>query len=59
MILMMKMHKGDLFDKRNLELINTSWANQTVDAVVNATNDGLWTGGGMCGVILVKPEEQN
>lgn len=55
----MKMHKGDLFDKRNLELINTSWANQTVDAVVNAINDGLWTGGGMCGVILVKPEEQN
>ena len=54
----MKMHKGDLFDKRNLELINTSWANQTVDAVVNATNDGLWTGGGMCGVILVKLEEQ-
>ena len=41
------------------ELINASCADQTVDAVVNATNDGLWTGGGMCGVILVKPEVQN
>ena len=42
-----------------IKLINASCADQTVDVVVNATNDGLWTGGGMCGVISVKLEEQN
>ena len=26
------------------ELINASCADQTVDAVVNAANDGLWAG---------------
>ena len=35
-------------------LINGSCADQTVDAVVNAANDGLWAGGGICGVIFKK-----
>lgn len=34
------------------ELINVSCADQTVDAVVNAANYGLWAGGGICGVIF-------
>ena len=36
------------------ELINASCANQKVDVVVNAANDGLWEGGGICGVIFRK-----
>ena len=36
----------------NLEMINASCADQTVDAVVNAANDGLWAGGGICCVLL-------
>lgn len=35
-------------------LLNESCADQTVDAVVNAANDGLWAGGGICGVIFKK-----
>lgn len=35
-------------------LANGSCADQTVDAVVNAANDGLWAGGGICGVIFKK-----
>ncbi len=35
-------------------LINGSCADQNVDAVVNAANDGLWAGGGICGVIFKK-----
>ena len=35
-------------------LINESCADQTVDAVVNAANSGLWAGGGICGVIFKK-----
>ena len=35
-------------------LINGSCADQHVDAVVNAANDGLWAGGGICGVIFKK-----
>lgn len=38
----------------NIELIHGSCADQTVDAVVNAANDGLWKGGGICGVIFDK-----
>lgn len=34
------------------QLINASCADQTVDAVVNAANSGLWEGGGICGVIF-------
>ena len=37
-----------------IELINASCADQTVDVVVNAANDGLWAGGGICGVIFKK-----
>ncbi len=37
-----------------IELINASCADQKVDAVVNAANDGLWAGGGICGVIFKK-----
>ncbi len=37
-----------------IELINASCADQMVDAVVNAANDGLWAGGGICGVIFKK-----
>lgn len=37
-----------------LEIINGSCADQTVDVVVNATNRGLWAGGGICGVIFRK-----
>ena len=38
----------------NIKLINASCADQNVDAVVNAANDGLWAGGGICGVIFKK-----
>ena len=37
-----------------IELINGSCADQKVDIVVNATNSGLWAGGGICGVIFNK-----
>lgn len=37
-----------------ITLINGSCADQRVDAVVNAANDGLWAGGGICGVIFRK-----
>ena len=53
---------GDLTEKmgygeismNNIELINASCADQTVDVVVNAANNGLWAGGGICGVIFSK-----
>ena len=38
----------------NFTLIHGSCADQTVDAVVNAANSGLWEGGGICGVIFNK-----
>ena len=38
----------------NIVLLNVSCADQTVDAVVNAANSGLWAGGGICGVIFKK-----
>lgn len=37
-----------------LSLIHGSCADQTADAVVNATNSGLWDGSGICGVIFSK-----
>ena len=37
-----------------IALLNASCADQTVDAVVNAANSGLWAGGGICGVIFKK-----
>lgn len=37
-----------------INLLNESCADQYVDAVVNAANKNLWSGGGICGVIFKK-----
>lgn len=34
-----------------IELINASCTDLTVDAVVNAANDGLWAGGGIFPIV--------
>ncbi len=36
----------------DLKLINASRADQEVDDIVNAANDGLWSGGGICEVFI-------
>jgi O-acetyl-ADP-ribose deacetylase (regulator of RNase III) len=41
-----------------IELIYGSCADQVADVVVNAANDGLWAGGGICGVIFRKARMQ-
>lgn len=41
-------------DMSRIFLVNGSCADQSVDAVVNAANSGLWAGGGICGVIFKK-----
>ncbi len=37
-----------------IELIHGSCADQVADVIVNAANNGLWAGGGICGVIFGK-----
>lgn len=37
-----------------ITLLHASCADQKADAVVNAANDGLWEGSGICGVIFAK-----
>ncbi len=37
-----------------LTLLHASCADPSVDAVVNAANDRLWAGGGICGVMFQK-----
>ena len=39
---------------QKISLLRGSCADQKVDAVVNAANNGLWEGGGICGVIFEK-----
>ncbi len=45
-------NNGDVMSK--IELIKGSCVDQEVDAIVNAANRNLWSGGGICAVIFKK-----
>lgn len=40
----------------SIEIRKISITDLEVDAIVNAANDGLWAGGGVCGAILLLPD---
>ena len=38
--------------RSSIEIRKTSITDLSTDAIVNAANDGLWAGGGVCGAIF-------
>ena len=44
------MHKNGR--EMSIEILKADITSLTVDAIVNAANDGLWAGGGVCGAIF-------
>ena len=44
---------------QNVELKNTGITNIKADAIVNTANEGLWMGGGVCGVIFHAAGKKN